>query len=66
MQRLFAQRARELNQTVEEVERTYVETTLLKRLIPTEHVAAMVAYLASEEGDTITGQAIDVSAGYGL
>jgi NAD(P)-dependent dehydrogenase (short-subunit alcohol dehydrogenase family) len=66
MQRLFEQRARELQQSVAEVERDYVKTTLLKRLIPADHVAAMVAYLASAEADTITGQAIDVSAGYGL
>lgn len=66
MRRLFERRAQELHQTVAEVERDYVATTLLKRLIPPEHVAAMVAYLASSEADTITGQAIDVSAGYGL
>jgi NAD(P)-dependent dehydrogenase (short-subunit alcohol dehydrogenase family) len=66
MQRLFDQRARELGQTPAEVERSYVEETLLKRLIAPEDVAALVAFLASPEGDNITGQTLDVTAGYAL
>jgi NAD(P)-dependent dehydrogenase (short-subunit alcohol dehydrogenase family) len=66
LQRVIAHRARELGQTAAEVERAYVEATALKRLVPPEEVAALVAFLASAEADNITGQAIDVSAGHGL
>ena len=38
--------------------------TLLGRLIPAEHIAEMVAFLASERAASITGQTLDVNAGY--
>jgi NAD(P)-dependent dehydrogenase (short-subunit alcohol dehydrogenase family) len=66
LRRVIEQRARELNQSVTEVERFYVEPNALKRIVPPEEVAALVAYLASADADNITGQAIDVSAGYGV
>ncbi|HXG10267.1 MAG TPA: SDR family NAD(P)-dependent oxidoreductase [Gemmataceae bacterium] len=66
MRRVMEQRARELGQPVEEVERTYVQTTVLKRMVTEDDVAALVAFLASPQADNITGQAIDVSAGYAL
>jgi NAD(P)-dependent dehydrogenase (short-subunit alcohol dehydrogenase family) len=66
MQRVIAQRAQELGRSVEEVERAYTETTALKRMVREDDVAALVAFLASAGADNITGQAIDVSAGYAL
>lgn len=66
MRGIIEKRAQELGQSLEEVERFYTSTTLLKRFVEPENVAAMVAFLASPEGDNITGQAIDVSAGYGV
>ncbi len=66
MRGIIATRARELGQTFEEVERSYVEATLLKRLVEAEDVAALVAFLASPAARNITGQALDVTAGYGL
>ena len=66
MQAVIEQRAQELGRSPEEVERLYVEGTALKRMVDPEHVAAMAVFLASDEGDSITGQAIDVTAGYGL
>ncbi len=35
------------------------------RMTP-EDVAGLVAFLASSQGDNITGQALDVAAGHGL
>jgi NAD(P)-dependent dehydrogenase (short-subunit alcohol dehydrogenase family) len=64
--RVIETRARELGQPAAEVERMYVEATALKRVVPPDEVAALVAYLASSEADNITGQAIDISAGHGL
>jgi NAD(P)-dependent dehydrogenase (short-subunit alcohol dehydrogenase family) len=66
MHKIMQQRAAELGQTFEEVERTYLRTTLLGRLVEAKDVAAMVAYLASADGNNITGQTLDVTAGYGL
>jgi NAD(P)-dependent dehydrogenase (short-subunit alcohol dehydrogenase family) len=66
MQAVIDKRARELGQSSAEVEKLYVEGTALKRMVDPEHVAAMVVFLASSDSDSITGQAIDVTAGYGL
>lgn len=66
MRGVIAGRARELDQSEAEVERLYVESTALKRMVDPDHVAAMVVLLVSNEGSSITGEAIDVSAGYAL
>jgi NAD(P)-dependent dehydrogenase (short-subunit alcohol dehydrogenase family) len=66
MRGIMATRAAELGQTIEEVESWYVLATALKRLVGAEDVAAVVAFLASPAAHNITGQAIDVAAGYGL
>jgi NAD(P)-dependent dehydrogenase (short-subunit alcohol dehydrogenase family) len=59
-------RALELGLPFEEVEREYVEPTALKRMTEEEDIAAVAAFLASEEASNLTGQTIDVSAGYRL
>ena len=66
MQTVIDQRAQELGQSAAEVEKNYVEATALKRMVDPEHVAATVVFLASSDGDSITGQAIDVTAGVAL
>jgi NAD(P)-dependent dehydrogenase (short-subunit alcohol dehydrogenase family) len=63
---VIAGRAKELGLTVEEVERTYVEGTALKRMVDPNHVAAAVIFFCSGDGNSITGESLDVSAGYGL
>ena len=66
MKRVIDRRAAELGQSVAEVEQQYVGDTALKRMVDPEHVAAAVIFLASSEGDSITGQSIEVTAGLGL
>ena len=66
MQGVIAGRAKEMGRSVEEIERLYVEGTALKRMVDPNHVAAVVLLFASESGDSITGEALDVSAGYAL
>jgi NAD(P)-dependent dehydrogenase (short-subunit alcohol dehydrogenase family) len=66
MRRIIATRAAELGQAVEEAERWYLDKMALRRMVRAEDVAAVVAFLASPEARNITGQALDVSAGYGL
>ena len=67
MHTLIQSRAAALNQTADEVRQTfYIEPAPLKRMVENEEVADMVAFLASPEAAAITGQAIDVSCGYGV
>ena len=66
MRTIYAERARAQGRAVEEVEREYRQTTALCQLVQPEDVAQMVAFLASPAGDRITGQALDVDAGYRL
>lgn len=66
MQRIIQQRALELGQSAEDVERDYVKASALRRMVQPRDVAAAVAFLASADADNITGQAIDVSAGYAI
>jgi NAD(P)-dependent dehydrogenase (short-subunit alcohol dehydrogenase family) len=44
----------------------YTRATALKRMVLPEEVADVVLFLCSPEANAITGQAIDVSAGYGF
>ena len=59
-------RARELGQSRQEVEQSYLDKMAFGRFIQPDDVAAMVAFLASSQANNITGEAIDVSAGYSL
>jgi len=66
MRGVIAGRAKELGRPEAEVERTYLQGTALKNWVDPSHVAAAVVFLVSAEGSSITGEAIDISAGYGL
>ena len=66
MQAVFKARAEALGQSIEEAKRSYIEIMALKRMVRADDVAAMVAFLASDEAVNITGEALDVSAGYAL
>ncbi|HLG16861.1 MAG TPA: SDR family NAD(P)-dependent oxidoreductase [Blastocatellia bacterium] len=64
MDEVIRRRAAEKGQSVEEVEREYVEPLALKRFVDEDDIAAMALFLASEEGRNITGQTIEVAGGY--
>ena len=66
IQEVIQNRARELGQSQQEVEQSYLNEMALGRFVQPDDVAAMVAFLASSQADNITGEAIDVSAGYSL
>jgi NAD(P)-dependent dehydrogenase (short-subunit alcohol dehydrogenase family) len=66
IRKVIADRALQLGQAQEAVTRDYLARAALKRMVRGEDVARLVAFLASPAADNITGQAIDVSAGYGL
>lgn len=59
-------RAQGLGRSVEEVEREYVEPSALKRMAEEEDIAALAEFLASDDARNLTGQTIEVSAGYRL
>jgi NAD(P)-dependent dehydrogenase (short-subunit alcohol dehydrogenase family) len=49
----------------ESMTQEYVQATALKRMVLPEEVADLVLFLCSPQSNAITGQAIDISAGYG-
>jgi len=65
MDQVIRQRARAAGASVEATRRQFEAATALRRFVRPEDVAELVLYLASPAGDNITGQAIDVSAGWG-
>ena len=66
MRKVIRRRARESDRSVEEVTDECVSRTSLGRMVTEEEVAATVAFLVGKAGGGITGQAIDVAAGFGL
>jgi NAD(P)-dependent dehydrogenase (short-subunit alcohol dehydrogenase family) len=66
IERVIRNRAEEMNLPYEEVVRQYVEPTALKRMVEEEDIAAMAVFLASDEGANITGETLNISAGYRL
>ena len=64
MDAIIDAKARTTGQPAEVVREQLQDETLLGRLIPAEHVADMVAFLASARAASITGQTLDVNAGY--
>jgi meso-butanediol dehydrogenase / (S,S)-butanediol dehydrogenase / diacetyl reductase len=59
-------RAAAAGMDVEAMSEEYTRATALKRMVQPEEVANLVLFLCSPEADAITGQAIDISAGYGF
>ncbi|HSB10376.1 MAG TPA: SDR family NAD(P)-dependent oxidoreductase [Blastocatellia bacterium] len=66
IERVIRSRAEEMKLPYEDVVGQYVEPTALKRMVEEEDIAAMAAFLASDEGRNITGETLNISAGYRL
>jgi NAD(P)-dependent dehydrogenase (short-subunit alcohol dehydrogenase family) len=66
IERVIRHRAEEMKLPYEEVERQYVEPTALKRMVEESDIASMALLLASDEGRNITGETLNISAGYRL
>lgn len=66
MRGVISGRARELGKSEVEIEQLYVQGTALKRMVDPTHVADAVLFFASDAGASITGEALDVTAGYAL
>ena len=63
---VIRKRAEAAGVPVEVMHQEYVRATALKRMVLPSEVADLVLFLCSPESGAITGQAIDVSAGYGF
>jgi NAD(P)-dependent dehydrogenase (short-subunit alcohol dehydrogenase family) len=59
-------RAEAVGTDYETMSKEYVKATALKRMVQPEEVADLVHFLCSPAASAITGQAIDISAGYGF
>jgi NAD(P)-dependent dehydrogenase (short-subunit alcohol dehydrogenase family) len=66
LERVIQRRAEHMNVSVEEMKRQYTAPLALGRFAEAEHVTAAVVYLASSDSDSVTGETIRVSSGYGL
>jgi NAD(P)-dependent dehydrogenase (short-subunit alcohol dehydrogenase family) len=63
---VIRRRAEQSNRPLEDVKREFLSKLSLGRFVEADHVAATAVFLASSEGDGITGEVIQVSSGYGL
>ncbi|HXF04335.1 MAG TPA: SDR family oxidoreductase [Blastocatellia bacterium] len=66
MRHVIEMRARQTGLSIEETTRQFVERTALRRMVEERDVAALILFLASDDGNNITGAIFDVTAGYGL
>ena len=57
-------RAAQMGKSEDEIERAYLDSSALKHMVEPEEIAATVLFLVSEEGRSITGETISVSAGF--
>jgi len=66
LERVIRERAAKSGVPETEVRREYTSKAALDRFVPAEHVAAMAVFLASELGDSITGEFVQVAGGFQL
>jgi NAD(P)-dependent dehydrogenase (short-subunit alcohol dehydrogenase family) len=66
MESVIVRRARALRISVEKMRQRYVKPTALGRMVSASDVSGAVLFLCSEAARSVTGQVIDVSAGFGL
>jgi len=66
MKRVIEERARSTGQSIAEVEASYLHALALGRMVEEGDVARMALFLASKEGDNITGQVFNICSGYKL
>jgi len=66
LERVIRERAAKSGVPEEEVRQEYTSKAALDRFVPPEHVAAMTVFLASDLGDSITGEFMQVAGGFNL
>jgi NAD(P)-dependent dehydrogenase (short-subunit alcohol dehydrogenase family) len=66
MESVIVRRARALRISTEKMRQRYVKPTALGRMVSASDVSSAVLFLCSEAARSVTGQVMDVSAGFGL
>ena len=66
IERVIRERAAKSGAPEADVRREYTSKAALGRFVPAEHVAGMAVFLASELGDSITGEFLQVAGGFNL
>jgi NAD(P)-dependent dehydrogenase (short-subunit alcohol dehydrogenase family) len=66
LERVIKERAAKSGVPESDVRREYTSKAALDRFVPPEHVAGMAVFLASELGDSITGEFLQVAGGFNL
>lgn len=66
METVIGNRAQQLGRSIPEVEADFLQASALGRMVEEDDIASLVLFLASPLGDNITGEAIDVTAGFGI
>ncbi len=66
MDEVIRRRAEQSDRRIDDVAREYLVKLALDRFVEPDHIAATAVFLASGESDSITGEVIQVSSGYGL
>ena len=66
LERVIKERAVKSGVPESDVRREYTSKAVLDRFVPPEHVAGMAVFLASEMGDSITGEFLQVAGGFNL
>lgn len=64
MERVIRRRARATGQSERAVRRAYLKASVLKQMVTADDVAGLVSFLCSPEATQITGQTLEVSAGW--
>ena len=60
IERVIAARAEQLGLTYEEMERQYLDRVSLRRMVTADEIAAMVVFLVSPPGRSVSGQSLGV------
>jgi enoyl-[acyl-carrier-protein] reductase (NADH) len=66
MDSVIVRRARALQISAEKMRQQYVKPTALGRMVSASDVSGAVLFLCSDAARSVTGQVIEVSAGFGL
>lgn len=66
MDSVIAKRARAVGVSAKAMRQQYVKPTALGRMVTTQDISRMVLFLCSDAARNLTGQVLEVSAGFGL
>lgn len=66
MNRVIKERAKSTGRSIANIQKSYLSSLALGRMVEEEDVARMALFIAGKEGDNMTGQVFNVCSGYNL